>query len=210
MAEADDKTSNETAENEFDDILRSVGEGCVDSRSYYWKNYITPLYIYHSKQKFTYSKGIYYLATFCESLLVTWVGLEARVHRRIGASVSFSINCVEGNDPYNSPHIKIFEYNKVPPPVRRLEPPEVLERTTMERIDLGRKVHHRVHNDYCLEFSTNNENVTMEDIVVVVKVQTPKLLGGPHDHPLWDQDYYERRKRTESSDFIASIKLLNA
>ena len=85
---------------------------------------------------------------FTESLLLTWVGMEANVHRRIGAS---TVNVVEGSNPLSDYHKPVFEYCHVLPRVRQQKPLNVHLMTTSDRIDSGKRVHHRVHSDFSLE-----------------------------------------------------------
>ena len=47
---------------------------------------------------------------------------------------------------------------------------------------------------------------TVRDIVVVIKVQTPALVGGPKDHALWDQEEYDKSKNTK---FLSSLEYKN-
>ena len=95
MANYDDDYEANDEFQEFDTIATSIPAVYLDNRSYYWPNYV-PVDVHHEKYKFVYSipvtvasisqSGAFYVATFTESLLLTWVGMEAKVHRRIGAS----------------------------------------------------------------------------------------------------------------------------
>lgn len=219
MANYDDEFE---ANGEFDTIAASIPAVYLDSRNYYWPNYV-PVDIHHEKYKFVYSipvtattinqSGAFYVATFTESLLLTWVGMEAKIHRRIGASTYISVNVVEGGNPYSHYHKPIFEYCHVPTPVRQQEPPNVHLMTTEDRIDFGKRVHHRVHLDFSLEVTVRIGGdifnaVTIRDLVVVIKVQTPAAVGGPRDHPLWNQEEYERSKNPKFLSYLEYKKML--
>ena len=66
---------------EFDTIAAIISTIYLDSRKYYWPNY-APVNVHHEKYKLVYSisvtvtpinqSGAFYLATFTESLLLTW------------------------------------------------------------------------------------------------------------------------------------------
>ena len=176
-------------DSEFDHMLASIPEYVLDSRRYYWPNFHEQLLVHHHRHKFVYSFQLptisqsraYYVATFGESLLLTWIGLEAKVLRRIGDSTSIQVNVVSGSNPFESCHSTAFHYCHVPPPVRRQEHWEIHRRTTEDRIDYGQQVHVRVHRNYSLELSTRiGYHSAVSDVVVVIKVQSPKLVGGTY------------------------------
>ena len=128
----------------FDALAANIPEVYLDSRNYYWPNYI-PVNVHHEKYKFVHSipvtptpifqPGTFYVATFAESLLLTWVGMEAKVHRCIGASTYISVNVVEGGNPFSHCHKPVFEYCHVPTPVREQEPRNIHLMTTFDKID---------------------------------------------------------------------------
>lgn len=76
-----------TIDDKFDKLVRSAPDAMFDCRTYYWPNYRSPAYITHSFSKFTFSftlptisiPGSYYIASFGEPLLLTWVSLETKV-----------------------------------------------------------------------------------------------------------------------------------
>ena len=158
MAESNE-SNHQAIEQEIDVLVSTIPEVCLDSRSYYWPNY-APFGVHHERYKFMYSiplsptvishSGAYYIATFSESLLLTWVGLEAKVCRRIGASTYMSVNTVEGNNPFSHDHQTVFEYCNVPPPVRIQEPRNVHLMATEDKVNIGKRVHQRVHKDLSL------------------------------------------------------------
>lgn len=164
--------------------------------------------IYHRHYKFVYSfelpnitqSGTYYVATFGEPLLITWIGLEANVVSRIGDSTSIQINVVRGCSPFDSDRQNAFHYCHVPAPVRRQEHHEIHRRTTQYRITYGQEIHVRVHTNFSLELLTRISCHTT--VSNVVKVQTPRLVGGTEDHIMWDQDDYEKRKNYKNNNFI--------
>lgn len=103
--------NDDSSTREFDQLVESIPDSVLDVRSYYWPNFIQTRYIHHSFKKFVYSiemptpiceSRAYYIASFGESLLLTWVGIETNVNRRIGASTSMTVRVVRGNDPYTS------------------------------------------------------------------------------------------------------------
>jgi hypothetical protein len=210
MAEYDNEANGEF--QEFDTIAASVSAVYLDNRKYYWPNY-DPVEVHHEKYKFVYSipatatainqSGSFYVATFTESLLLTWVGMEAKIHRRIGASTYILVNVVEGSNPFSditNPYLS----SHVPPRVRVQEPLNIHLMTTDDRIDFGKRVHHRVHSDFSLEVTVRIGSdvfnaVAIRDLVVAIKVQTSAAVGGPRDHPLWNQTDYERSKSPKLS-----------
>lgn len=95
--------------SEFDELVETLPDAIFDARSYYWPNFVQPVCIYHSFKKFVFSIELptpiheskaYYVASFGESLLLTWVGIEATINSRIGASTSMTVRVVRGNNPY--------------------------------------------------------------------------------------------------------------
>lgn len=205
-------------DSEFDHMLASVPESVLDSRRYYWPNFNEELLVHHHRHKFVYSFRLpaisqsraYYVATFGESLLLTWIGLEAKVLHRIGDSTSIQVNVVSGSNPFDSYHNTAFHYCHVPLPVRRQEHREIHRRITEDRVDYGQQVHVRVHRNYSLELSTRiGCHSVISDIIVVIKVQTPKLVGGTEDHIMWDHSEYKRKKKYEHDNFLYYKKMLN-
>ena len=209
-------------DKEFDALVGTIPDIYLDNRKYYWPNYV-PFHVHHEKFKFVYSipivatsicqSGAFYLATFSESLLLTWVGLEARVHRRLGASTYISVNVVEGSNPFNDSHKSIFEYCHVPMPVRKQEPNNVRLMTTQDRVNFGKTVHKHVHLGFTLELSVRigsdiYSSVNIRDVVVVIKVQTPTAVGGVRDHPQWDQNEYEKSKNRKFLSFLEYKNML--
>lgn len=157
---------------EFDQLVQSVPDSVLDTRNYYWPNFNQPRYIFHHRQKFVYNiplpspiseSGPYYVATFGESLLLTWVGLETRVHRRIAASTNITMKIVRGSDPFSSEHKDVAQYCKVPEPVRVQEPQQIHLRLTEDKVDIGFMVHERVHEGYCLELVTRFQHVSLHN-----------------------------------------------
>ena len=109
MANYNDEFEANGELQEFDTVAASIPAVYLDSRNYHWHNY-APVDVHHEKYKFVYSipvtatainqSGAFYVATFTESLLLTWVGMEAKIHRRIGASTYISVNVIEGGIPF--------------------------------------------------------------------------------------------------------------
>lgn len=203
--------NTDSATEEFDQIVQSIPDSLLDARSYYWPNFRQPRYIHHHPKKFVYNiqlpspisnSGSYYVGTFGESLLLTWVGLESQVHRRIDASTSITLKVVHGSDPFSSEHKDVAAYCKVPKPVRRQEPREIHLRTTEDKVDIGFMVHERVHKDYGFEIVTRFQNVSIHNTVVVLKVLSSALSGGTTDHHSWNQDDYIRRKYPKHLSFL--------
>ena len=118
----------------------------------------------------------------------------------------------EGGNPYNDHHKPILEYCHVPPRVRDQEPRNVHLMTTTDRIDLGNSIHHQVHSNFSLEVTIRVgrdvfNTATIRNLVVVVKVQTPAAVGGPTDHPLWNQKEYELSKNPKFLSYLAYKKI---
>ena len=75
--------------------------------------------IYHERYKFVYSFQLptithsrdYYIASFGESLLLTLIGLEARVNRQIGDLTSVQVDVVNGLNPFSCEHTNTFHYH---------------------------------------------------------------------------------------------------
>lgn len=185
----------------IDDLIRDAPDSIFDCRSYYWPNFKSPLYVRHSFQKFTYSftlptisrPGSYYVATFEEPLLLTWVGVKATIEHRIAASTSINISCVEGEDPFTNARTNVFQYCNVPPPVGRHEPNHVHYFMKKDNVDSGLPVHYRVREQYSVEMEVRIDGHScIHNPVVVLKVQTPRLVGGFNDRPLWDKHEYLR------------------
>ena len=102
---------------------------------------------------------------------------------------------MNGPNPFTCGHINTFHYCYVPPPVRRQEHISVHRRITEDRVNFGQHVHVRVHRNYSMEVSTwISHHTILRDVTVVVKVQTPRLVGGIEDHIMWDQAEYEDKK----------------
>ena len=149
-----------------------------------------------------------YVASFGESLLVTWIGLEARVSRRISDSTGIQVN-VNGPNPFDCKCTNAFHYCYVPPLVRRQDHISVHGRTTDDRIDFGQHVHIRSRRNYSLEVNTRiSHHTVLRDVIVVVKVQAPHLVGGVDDHIMWNQAKYEMTKKYKQDNYLYYKKLL--
>ena len=102
-----------------------------------------------------------------------------------------------------------FHYYYVPPPVRRQEHISVHRRMTDDRIDFGPHVHIRVHRNYSLDVNTRISHRTiLRDVIVVVKLQTTRLVGGVEDHITWNQAEYVMTKKYEQDNYLYHKKLL--
>ena len=91
--------------SEFDELASLIPASVLDTRYHYLSNFSHPLYIHHPPKRFVDNirlptpinkSGSYYVASFGESLLVTWVGLEIRVHRRLGDSINITLKSYTG------------------------------------------------------------------------------------------------------------------
>ena len=137
--------------------------------------------------------GSYYVATFGEPLLLTWVGLKIKVTQRIGSSTEIQVNTIDVNNPFSSTHTNVFHYCKVPTPIRRQEWASLHHIMTEDSIDTGIAVHYRVRKEYSIEMKVRlplDNSSALINPTVVIKVQTPTLVGGEKDHPLWDKYKY--------------------
>lgn len=83
------------------------------------------------------------------------------------------------------------------------------ERYTCEdKVDIGYKVHERVHKDYGIELVTRFNDVTLVNTIIVLKVQTPALVGGTEDHYTWNQRVYENRKHPKYKSYLEYKKMM--
>ena len=80
---------------------------------------------------------------------------------------------------------------------------------TNDRIDFGQHVHIRVHRNYSLEVNTRiSHHTILRDVIVVVQVQTQRLVGGVEDHIMWNQAEYEMTKKYKQDNYLYYKKLL--
>lgn len=75
-------------------------------------------------------------------------------------------------------------------------------------MDVGYRVHERVHKDYSIELVTRFGDVTLLNTVIVLKVQTPALVGGTDDHYTWNQRDYENKKYPKYPSFTEYKRLM--
>ena len=190
-------TAVQTVDDVFDRIVMNAPDAMFDCRAYYGKNFKSPSYITHSFSKFMYSftlptisvPGSYYVATFGEPLLLTWIGLETKVKRKIGASNSIIINAVNGGDPFMSTRSNFFHYCKVPLPAGKLEQEFVHGFMTKDKIDTGLAA----RKDFSIELKVQfDDSCVVYNPIVVLKVRTPMLVGGLTDHPKWNMQEYSQ------------------
>ena len=210
----DGNIAKTTVDEMFDEIVMNAPDVMFDCRAYYWPNFHSPSYIMHSFSKFTFSftlptisvPGSYYVATFGEPLLLTWVGLQTKVRRRIGASTNILVNAVNGNDPFTSTHNNVFHYCKVPPPIRQQEQEFVHNFISEDKVDTGLAVHYRVHKDFSIEMKVRfDESCVVYEPTVVLKVQTPTLVGGLEDHPKWNMHTYLHMNGDKTRKYFPSF-----
>ena len=202
-------TSAQTVDEVFDRIVRNAPDAMFDTRAYYWPNFKSPSLITHSFRNFTYSfslptisvPGSYYVTSFGEPLLLTWVGLETKVKRKIGASTNILIN--DGDDPFLSMRCNLFHYCKVPLPVRKQEPDYVYGFMAEDKVNKGLVVHYRVCKYFSIELKAwFDDTCVVFDPTVVVKVQTPTLVGGLRDHPKWNVQEYLQREADKTHKYF--------
>ena len=186
-------------ESQYDssiDIIASAPASLLDSRTYYYQHYPGEEIIYsHNNFLRTIQLGRIntptptYVAGFGESMLITWVGLDCTVQRRIATSYTINLKVVDGINPYENSHTNVFSYVKVPLPVNRYEPAYIHWFVTSDGVDTRQDVHIRVHTGCNIEllafFSTWHDCCSLLNTKVVVKVQHPSRVG-VHDHPSWD------------------------
>jgi hypothetical protein len=106
------------------------------------------------------------------------------------SSTEIQINTVDGNNPFTSIHTNVFHYCKVPAPIRQQERAFLHHVMTEDSVDTGLAVHLR---EYSIELKVrlpSDNSSTLINPTVVIKVQTPTLVGGDEDHPLWDKYRY--------------------
>ena len=115
---------------------------------------------------------------------------------------------VLGNSPYSSEHKDVAGYCKVPNPVRSQEPREIHLRRVQEKVDIGYRVHERVHKDFGIELVTRFNDALLLNTIVVLKVQTPVLVGGIEDRYNWNQRDYDNRKYPKHPSFLDCKKMM--
>lgn len=119
---ADDNYDDDT----IDELIANVPCATLDSRTYYYTRY-PGVEIMYNRAKFqhTIALGLINIpkpvsvAGFGESMLLTWVGLECSVRRRVATSYTINLKVVNGINPYKNTHDTIFTYVKVPPQISR-------------------------------------------------------------------------------------------
>ena len=186
-------------------IIANAPNRLLDCRTYYWTNFKYPGFgiMYHcSNFQHTISLGCLYdqsptyIASFDESLLLTWIGIECSVQRRLATSYKIQMNIVNGMNRYADEHQPIFTYYKVTPPINRFEPQFVHGIITSDKIDTGKCVHVPVHKGYNVELihscdEQQGSTFSLMNVKVVLKVQHPSRVGGMIDHPSWDKSSYK-------------------
>ena len=156
MSELEDK------EKEIDCFMASIPCRMLDNRSYYWDNFNYPgLEIAHNIRHFqqTISLGNlanqspYYICTFGEPLLLTWVGIDCSIQRLLETAYTKNIN-VAGINPFTDRHSTIFTYSKTPYQINRFEPKFLHRMVTTDKVDNGLRSHIRVYKGYNVELVT--------------------------------------------------------
>lgn len=188
-----------TVEELVDSLISTAPVLMLDSRTYYWPNFKLGNDVKYFRDKFVYCfplgtlrahPNVYYVCSFTESLLLTWIGIECSVQRYTATSYNINLNVVDGMNPYSNKHNNVFSYYKINPPINRFEPSFVHKYLKIDKIDTGTEVHKRVHNGYAIEmeFSFDQERrSSIVDAKICVKVQHPSRVGGTVDHPSWDK-----------------------
>lgn len=183
----------------IDEIFATVPSEMLDSRCYYWRNFKYPgSKITYDPRQFLhtfplgdfYEQNPIYVCSFDESLLITWIGIECSIDRRVATAYDISINVVNGMHPFSDNHINIFTYTKVPLPVNKFEPEFVHYILTSDRIDTGSKTHVRVHKGYNVELIHSYDDrhgSSLKNTKVVLKVQHSSRVGGKYDHHSWNK-----------------------
>ena len=188
-----------TDDSVIDDMILTCPAGLLDCRSYYWRNFNYPgTKIDYDRCHFQHIISIgdvhpqspSYVCTFNEPMLLTWIGVECLVERRLATTYRFSVNVVEGSNPFVDSHTTIFNYSRVPLPISRYEPRYVHRFITSDKIDTGTNTHVRVYNDYSVElvpWFDEFRGSNLANAKIVLKVQHPSRVGGIQDHPSWDK-----------------------
>ena len=96
----------------------------------------------------------------------------------------------------------------MPTPIRRQELRELHLRRVEDKVDIGYRVHERVHKDYGIELVTRFNDVALVNTIVVLKVQTPALVGGTEDHYTWNQREYKNRKHSKYKSYLEYKKMM--
>lgn len=155
----------------------------MDCRSYYWRNFQYPgRIISYNRHHFQHTISVYphlpggsYVCTFNESMLLTWVGVECSVQRRLATAYSISVNVIDGPNPFENGCTTVFTYSKVPLPVNRYEPRYIHQMITSDRIDTGTNTHTRINNVEIVLWFDELCGSILINAQVVLKVQ--ELVG---------------------------------
>ena len=84
-------------------------------------------------------------------MLLTWVGVEYSVQRRLETAYRVSVNVIDGSNPFANGRTTVFTYSKVPLPDSSYEPHYIHQIITSDRIDTGTTTHAQVHSGYNVE-----------------------------------------------------------
>ena len=197
MAEADDAYS-------ITSFPESISEQECDARRYLYTNGVAITdgttdvpKIFHSSSKFEFdirvgdvspqsTGGIQLIGDFTDDVLITRIGIRAKVHYRCKPTVRVRLTVRKGDIASCNDVFKAYEYISYPS--------TNLESTyATQHIDHGKYCHIRAHQDYCLEIETNiSGDASIQDLEVFVCVQAPERVGGTFDHPSWDPDSVAR------------------
>ena len=197
MAEADDTNSTVS-------FPESIPEEEWDARRYCYINGVDVTdgtaditKIRHSPSKFEFN--IYagdisphspsrplLIGEFVDSVLITRIGIRAKVLYRCKPTVRMRVNIRKGDIASCSDVQKGYEY--ISYPATNLKPTYATQ-----HVDHGKYCHIRAHQDYCLELDTNiTGDALIKDAEVFIRVQAPERVGGIFDHHSWDPDSVAR------------------
>lgn len=112
---------SKTAEELVDSLISTVPSWMLDSRTYYRPNFKLGNGVKYFWDKFVYcfphgtlrAQPNYYVCSFTESLLLTWIGIECSVQRYTATSYKINLNFADGKNQYSdntimySPIIKL-------------------------------------------------------------------------------------------------------
>ena len=104
---------------EVDQLLQNVSESVLDNRSYYWRNFVRPLFVHHQKYRFVYSFQLptitqsksYYVASFLGPLLRSGGARPQRTHfsLRSGSAQLMTRCCWDHRSLVPRPHPSLRE-----------------------------------------------------------------------------------------------------
>ena len=200
MAEADDANSTASSTS----FPESVSEQDWDARRYLYTNGVAitdgtanVTQIFHSPSKFEFdirvgdvdshtTGGLQLIGEFVESVLITRIGIRAKIQYKCKPTVRVRINIRKGDIASCIDVQKGYEHINYPATNLQLT-------YATQHIDHGKYCHIRAHQEFCLECEVNiSGDAFIQYLEVFIRVQAPERVGGIFDHSSWDLDNVAR------------------